>query len=63
MEDSTNRIITAAEMDELSMCERHRLAAEAIIADVSAIPPETLAWARAQGRRRLEALGVPLPPA
>lgn len=55
-------IVTIEEMERLPLAERHRLAAEAIVDDLSQVPEAFLARARERGRELLEARGLALPP-
>jgi hypothetical protein len=57
-----DEVVTIEEMERLPLAERHRLAAEAIVDDVSQVPEEFLARARERGRELLEARGLTLPP-
>lgn len=55
---------TAAELEELTPDERHRLLNERVVTDPAAVSPEFLARAKAKGRQLLEAreaLSKPLP--
>jgi hypothetical protein len=56
------KVMTAAELEQLPLGERHRIAAEAIVTDLSQVPPEFLDRARQRGRELLEERGVVLPP-
>jgi hypothetical protein len=56
------KVMTAAELEQLPLEERYRIAAEAIITDLSQVPPEFLDRARQRGRELLEERGVVLPP-
>ncbi len=57
------RVRTAEELERLPLEERHRLAAEGIVTDLSQVPPEFLARARQRGRELLEQRGIVVPPA
>jgi len=54
--------MTAAELEQLPLEERHRIAAQAIVTDLSQVPPEFLDRARQRGRELLEERGVVMPP-
>ena len=54
--------MTAAELEQLPPGERHRIAAEAIVTDLSQVPREFLDRARQRVRELLEERGVVLPP-
>ena len=56
------KVMTAAELEQLPLGERQRMAAEAIVTDLSQVPPEFLDRARQRGRELLEERGVVLPP-
>jgi hypothetical protein len=56
------KVMTPAELDKLPLEERQRMAAEAIVTDLSQVPPEFLDRARQRGRELLEERGVVLPP-
>ena len=56
------KVMTAAEIEQLPLADRHRIAAEAIATDVSQVPPDFLDRARLRGRELLEEQGVVLPP-
>jgi hypothetical protein len=56
------KVMTAAELEQLPLGERQRMAAEAIVTDLSQVPPEFLDRARKRGRELLEERGVVLPP-
>ena len=56
------KVMTAAELEQLPPGERHRIAAEAIVTDLSQVPPEFLDRARQRVRELLEERGVVLPP-
>ena len=56
------KVMTAAEIEQLPLGERQRVAAEAIVTDLSQVPPEFLDRARQRGRELLEERGVVLPP-
>jgi shikimate 5-dehydrogenase len=56
------KVMTAAELEQLPLEERQRIAAEAIVTDVSQVPTEFLDRARQRGRELLEERGVVLPP-
>ena len=56
------KVMTAAELEQLPLGERQRIAAEAIVTDLSQVPPEFLDRARQRGRELLEERGVVLPP-
>jgi hypothetical protein len=56
------KVMTAAELEQLPLGERHRIAAEPIVTDLSQVPPEFLDRARQRGRELLEERGVVLPP-
>lgn len=52
------RIWTAAELEELTPDERDRIVKDGIVTDLSQVPPDVLARARAKGRALLEDRGV-----
>lgn len=54
--------MTAAELEQLPLKERHSIAAEAIVTDLSQVPPEFPDRARQRGRELLEERSVVLPP-
>jgi hypothetical protein len=56
------KVMTAAKLEQLPLEERQRIAAEAIVTDVSQVPTEFLDRARQRGRELLEERGVVLPP-
>jgi hypothetical protein len=56
------KVMTAAELEQLPLEERQRMAAEAIVTDLSQVPPEFLDRARQRGRELVEERGVVLPP-
>jgi hypothetical protein len=56
------KVMTAAELEQLPLEERHRIAAQAIVTDLSQVPPEFLDRARQRGRELLEERGVVMPP-
>ena len=56
------KVMTAAELEQLPLGKRHRIAAEAIVTDLSQVPPEFLDRARQRGRELLKERGVVLPP-
>lgn len=53
-----DRIWTAAELEQLSPDERDRIVKEGIVTDLSQVPADFLARARAKGRALLEERGV-----
>jgi len=53
-----DRIWTAAELERLAPDERQRLLNERVVTDLSKVPPEFLARARAKGRALLEEHGI-----
>jgi hypothetical protein len=57
-----DEVMTIEEMERLPLAERQRLAAEAIVTDLSQVPAEFLSRARRRGRELLEERGVALPP-
>lgn len=56
-----DRIWTATELEKLSPDERHRLLDEAIVTDLSTLPPEFVARIRERGRQLLEERGIVIP--
>jgi hypothetical protein len=56
------KVMTAEEFEQLPLEERHRVASEAIVTDLSQVPPGFLDRARKRGRELLEERGVALPP-
>jgi hypothetical protein len=56
------KVMTAAQLEQLPVEERQRIAAETIVTDLSQVPPEFLDRARQRGRELLEERGVVLPP-
>jgi hypothetical protein len=56
------KVMTAAELEQLPLEERQRMAAAAIVTDLSQVPPEFLDRARQRGRELVEERGVVLPP-
>jgi hypothetical protein len=57
-----DEVMTVEELERLPLAERQRLAAEAIVTDLSQVSPEFLTRARQRGRELLEERGVALPP-
>ena len=49
---------TAEELEQLTPNERDRVVKEGFVTDLSELPPEFVARARAKGRALLEELGV-----
>ncbi len=57
----TDGIWTAEELEKLSPDERYRLLDEAIVTDLSTLPPEFVARIRARGRQLLDERGIVAP--
>lgn len=55
------RVWTAAELAQMTPDERHRLFNDHVVTDLSALPPEFVARARAKGRRLLIERGLTAP--
>lgn len=53
-----DRIWTADELEQLTPDERDRIVKEGTVSDLSQVPPEFLARARAKGRALIEQRGV-----
>ena len=53
-----DKVWTAAELEELSPDERHRVVSQGFVTDLADVPPEFLARARAKGRLLLEERGI-----
>jgi hypothetical protein len=57
-----DEVMTIEQLEKLPLAERQRLAAEALVTDLSQVPPEFLSRARRRGRELLAERGVALPP-
>jgi hypothetical protein len=55
-------VMTAEELERLPLSERQRLAADAMVTDLSAVSPEFVERARQRGREILEDRGIAVPP-
>jgi len=53
-----DRTWTAAELEQMTPDERHRLVSQGVVTDVADVSPEFLARARAKGRILLEERGI-----
>jgi hypothetical protein len=56
-----NKVWTAAELEQLTPDERHRVINEGVVTDLDQLSPEFLARVRAKGRTMLEGRGLVVP--
>ena len=49
-----NRVLTAAELEEMTPHERHRVLDDRVVTDLADVSPDFLARVRAKGRALLE---------